>query len=86
MSDWSKVVLPDALFAHLERWKPELGIWQKVLFIVTGSAAYSSFLMLVIVGEFSSMVFGGGAFSVHLFGRELFLGIAYCLHCWMGLF
>ena len=60
MSDWSKEVLPDALFAHLERWKPELGIWQKVLFVVVGSAAYSSFLMLFIVGVFSSMVFGGG--------------------------
>ena len=75
MSGWSKVVLPDALFAHLERWKPELGIWQKVLFIVTGSAAYSSFLMLFIVGVFSSMVFGGGAFQCIYLVVSFFSGL-----------
>ena len=87
MGDWSKEVLSDALFAHLEGWKPELGVWQKVLFIVVGSAAYSSFLTLFIIGVFASMVFGGwGAFSMHLFSRELFLRITYYLHCWMGSF
>ena len=37
MGDWSKEVLSDALFAHLEGWKPKLGVWQKVLFIVVVS-------------------------------------------------